>query len=691
MDTHEKKIINASYLVKDVVEGDPSIETRADYLDLSGEDIREALQLIINNGNFTTSQKQYLLENTWRIHYKAKPPLMWDFLTTKYLGPTALSIFPHVYQTLTEFWHPLSEYRHLLMSPHVGWGKSEAAAISALYLMTHLSLMKNPKKYFDKSEAASLVVALISFSMKKATQTLVKPFYNILVTSPFFHRVRQEEHLERKQREYGTEKVCWTSASKMEGAFQFTNDLHIIVTGDAANLLGLTLIQAVMTELSFFIEKGVSPEMISRVYNDAKSRIYSRFGNRYFATTVMDSSPNDYDLPIDNFIFSGRAEVETDDDGIRRNYVVKGAHWEQDTFKPLYPQWMKTGKTFPVFIGDSGRPASMLTEDEVDQYSPGEILDVPIDLKNKFEQDTRKMVKDFGGWPAGGEGKLIDDYTIIDNMFYDHLQNIETFIYAPAYKQPEGLIWNSIKDKFFIKAGREYEFYRAPRAPRSLHLDLSESRDVSGITMAHMETNEEGNTVVVADFSIAISPEKSRINLDSIPLFILDLHRIGKIPFFKITADKYASSNIIQRLKREGFEASLLSVDKEVSPYHMLVSWIKNGRVKVGKNILLKNNLKSLIETTTDKGNTKIDHLKGHIVYYDGGEWSSSQMGVNAKDVSDSLCGAAFTLISEYKSIPMYQWVEKSKDDTNNNGEVRSNLRDDLLENVNKKFGLVLA
>lgn len=686
----DKKLINATYLVKDMIQGDSTIDDREDFESLTGEDIRQAVKLIVENGNFSEAQKKYFLENTWRIHYKTKPPFMDEFLTTKYLGPTALSIYPHVKKVLIDFWHPLSEYRHLLLATSIGFGKSTLSALSALYIITHLALMKNPKAYLYQSEAASLVIALISFSMKKATQLLVKPFYNILITSSFFHRVKQEEYLDKRQMEYGTEKVCWTSASKMEGAFQFTNDLHILTASDPANLLGLTMIQAIMSELSFFIDRGIAPDTINRVYNDAKGRIFSRFGYRYFATTIMDSSPNDYNLPIDNYVFSGKAEKEIDDFGIRRNMVVTGAHWEQDSFKTLYPRWMQTGRTFPVFRGTSGKPPEILNEErrELKNYNANEIYHVPIDLRQQFEKDIKKMVKDYCGWPAGGDGRLIDNFNTIEDMFYDHLSNVYTSIKAPASKSPEKLIWDKIYSDFFIKTGSNYEFYRAPRQPRSIHLDLSESGDMSGISMAHMELDEHGQTVVVVDFTLALSTQNVRINLDAIPLFLLDLAKVGKVPIFKITADRYGSPQIIQRMKREGFTSEKLSVDKDLAPYHILVSWMKNNRIKVGRNIFLKNNLKSLIEMTSDKGNKKIDHQKGKIVYDDIGDWDSSQMGINAKDVSDSLCGAAYSLITEYKSIPSYQWIEEPNKKDN---ETESALKKELLNKVNEKFGLIVG
>ena len=673
---------NATYLLNDLLSGDESIDNREDFKNLTEADIRRALKLILENEVLSTEQKNFFIENSWRIFYRDKPPTISEFMTTKYLGPTGLSVYDHVRDTLDTFFHPLSEKRHLILAAGIGWGKSFAATIAILYIVVHLVLMKDPKKYFGLSQASSIVNAMISFSLKKAKQLLVQPFYQILLSSPFFHRVKQEEYLERKQIEYGTSKVCWTSASKMEGAFQFSNDVHILTASDPANLLGLSLLTAALSELSFFIERGISPETIWRVYNDCKNRIYSRFGYRYFANTIMDSSPNSFDLPIDKYVFSGKAEIDKFDGDIRRNMVVTSTHW--DVHPSKYPLWQRTGETFSVYRGDAGKPPKILGIEDIDEYDPNEIYHVPIDIRNSFEQDIKKMVKDYCGWPAGGDGKLIDDYNTIENMFSFQLQNINHPLNVSADKQPEELIWNLIYKDFFIQSGNGYVFYRAPNAYRSIHADLSESGDMTGLSMAHIEVNEQGEKVVVVDFSLALSPEKSRINLDAIPLFILDLVNKGRINIFKFTADKYASSNIIQRLKREGIDSALLSVDKSLAPYHTMISWMKNERIKAGRNVVLKNNLKSLVEITNDKDRQIIDHRKGKVVYSDSGDWEHSLMGINAKDVSDSVAGASFTMISEFKAIPRYQWSDSSEGIDEQSTTIR--IEEEALNKVYEKY-----
>jgi hypothetical protein len=66
----------------------------------------------------------------------------------------------------------------------------------------------------------------------------------------------------------------------------------------------------------------------------------------------------------------------------------------------------------------------------------------------------------------------------------------------------------------------------------------------------------------------------------------------------------------------------------------------------MGKNIFLKNNLKSIFRYTNAKGKEKIDHSQGKTVNKYLGDWETSRCGIHAKDVSDSLCAASFQLLS---------------------------------------------
>jgi hypothetical protein len=449
----------------------------------------------------------------------------------------------------------------------------------SLYITVHLWSMRDPKRFFGLSQATSLVHAMISFTQSKAQQLLLQPFIQILASSPKFKRVKQEEFLIKHQKD-NPDLVCWTSAGKM-GALQFYNDIHYVIASDPANLLGLNMITAVLSEISFFLDKGFSSEYIWRIYQDSKARVRSRFENKFFSGTVIDSSPNDIELsPIDKYIFNGQADKDP------RNKVITGAQW--DFLPHKFPEWVKTGKTFPVFKGSQGEPARMLSPTEVIQYPEDEIYNVPIDVKNLFEENCLKNVKDYCGWPSGSQGTLLREEKVIEKMFTPQLKNIYTYITAPASKSAVNLIWKIIKPKFFVEHQFNCEFYRNPIAKRYMHVDQAEVSDVASISMVHPETNKDGELIFVTDFTIAISPEKGRINLDAIRLFIEDLRTKGGIDFGLITFDQYQSKATIQYLKERKFPVELLSVDRDPKVYLAYISLIQSNRIRAGKNVLLK-------------------------------------------------------------------------------------------------------
>ena len=558
---------------------------------------------------------------------------------------------------------------------------SVTSTLHSLFVTTRLWQMRNPKKFFALSQNSSIVQALISFTMEKASQLLLQPFMQILLSSPKFHRVKQEEHLNRHQFE-NPDKICWTTAGRI-GALQFYNDLHYIIASQPSQLLGLNMIMSILSEISFFVDKGFSTEYIWRIYQDSKGRVRSRFEDKFFAGTVLDSSPNDIELsPIDKYIFQGRAYNDPS------NYVVTGSQWEYLPHK--FKEWQRTGETFPVFKGSQGKPAKILLPEEVNYYKKEEIYDVPIDVKNMFEENVIKSVKDYCGWPSGSQGALIRDDDILERMFDNSLKNIYTHIYAPESKDSRHLIWNEIHKDFFVRFDKGYEFYRHPLEKRYIHVDQAETGDMASISMVHPETDAKtGDIIYVTDFTLAISPEKGRINLDAIRYFIQDLKEVGNLHIGKVTFDQYQSSATIQYLKDKGFDCGRLSVDSDVKPYYAYISHMASGKVKCGKNIFLKNNLMSLQEISTNSGRKKVDHTKGKIIYQDGAVWDSSEMGKFAKDVSDSHCGAIWNAIHEFVGVPRYTWEDKTEKSPNRKETIKKKLYSDLEERYGFATGTI--
>jgi hypothetical protein len=648
------------------------------------KELNDALNLIINNNLISNQERVYLINNLWRLTYRQKPPTPEEFLTEDWIGPTANNVFPQVRDAFIEFFDPNKKHRHLYLSSCIGWGKSTLTTLIILYILLDANLMIDPKKYYRMAATGAIVAVLGSFSKDKGKQVLLKPFLNILLSSPRFRRVKQEERIIPAQLEEDNKnsgRIVWATSSSMASDIQFSNDLHVIVSSDRASLLGLNILCGALSELSFWVNRGVGHEAIAGMVNDLEGRIENRFPNYFYARLVIDSSPNSWDYILDKYVFSGEAERD------EKNYVIKAKHWEIDIYHWKYPMFYKENKYFWVFAGNAGKESKIIHESQVKNFHPDEVIKMPEDLKSKYLKDPSKIIKDYAGYPSGSSGKLIENFNVIDQMFDNNLRNIYGSIIAPADKNPSRLIWDTIHNDFFIEVSNNYfDFYRAPREFRYFAVDQSESGDITGMSMVHPEINNKGEIIIVTDFNLAIKATKERINIDATGEFILDLARLGRIVFKGISFDQYQSSGNKQRVERElklKITRSLADIDR--STYLVYVSWMKNKRIKTGKNIFLKNNLRSLHEIETSKGKKKIDHVKGQIEneLIPGANWDTDIRGINAKDVSDSHSMACFMLINDYKGVPTYQWEDTYFVGHNRKGIKEQQILDQILSKYN--------
>lgn len=607
--------------------------------------IKLALDFILTNPGLTDTQKADLTTNSWRLYYRARPPTPEEFLTTKYLGRMGEpgEIYPHVRKWFLEFFEPAAPYRNMVLYSFIGSGKSTCSVLINLYLMTLVSLLRDPKKFFGLAPSTVLASVLCSYSLKKSSELLLEPFLNLLECSEFFIKVRTKEDMIKAEDEYQRQDtpdhIYWTTASTQgTSAMTFSNGMNVKLVSSVHNLLGLSIVCGTMTELAFFRDAGKSDDWIMRFFNDLKYRIDSRMQGGYFGRSILDSSPNDLESPIDKYCCFEAQKDPT-------NYVVAGSRWK------WIPKQYEGVSWFPVFKGGAGKPPTVLTSAE--GYESDDIIMVPDkgNMKRAFIDDCRKALKDQAGIPSGNIDKLIYEPEKIERCFNSDLRSIYTCIQADAKQSPHHLIWNQIKDQLFVKVGDKYRFYYKPTLSRTFHIDQAVSNDMASIAFCHVERKRESfeeidpvkDLMYVVDFVVPIHPYGGRINLDAIRDFIIDVMQEGHMPLVYGSFDGYQSETNIQHLARYGIEMEQLSVDKTVDPYMFMVQLIETGNLKAGRNIFLKNNIKALRMTRRKDTNTpKVDHMLGDTVSPSGADtrWETSLLGVNAKDVSDSVCGA---------------------------------------------------
>lgn len=519
-------------------------------------------------------------------------------------------------------------------------------------------------------------------------------------SSPFFEKVTRRDSMQELVNEYQqgkpVTKLYYTSAAKDKSSiFEFDSGLSIKAASSPQALLGLTLISITYSELAFFTDAGKSSDYILRIYNDGKARVRSRLETNqldphtglkivdYYGRSILDSSPNDLNNAIDDYIVNKAAEDPT-------NYIVKGSRWEwrPDDYKSDF----ESGNTFQVFLGGRGNPPKILEKDDPilqsDTADKNKIITVPGSLKQVFKDDLKKALKDWAGIPTGSSTSLVYDYAPLEKMFNNNLKSIYLNIEAPADMPPKDLIWNQVAPIFFKNRSGVYEYYYKPRIPRYISVDQSYATDVTSISMSHVERlGDTGELMYVVDFCIPILPtKKANINLEAIRVFIDDLKTKGHLKIDHVSFDQFQSETTIQNLRRDGFDVEKLSVDKTMDPYLNLISLINTGRIACGKNIFLKNNIKSLnvVRPKTEKGKSKIDHDNSREQVLTGNDkWETSKIGWFGKDASDSVC-ASIELCRLYSPISEETWTGgPKKEDLTKEGE-RKNAEDQTSDLLNR-------
>lgn len=652
-----KAVNNTQYILKDLIQGDNSVFDNIENLDMNM--IKKALDFLLKNNSLEDNQRLELVQDSWRVNFLEKPPTPEEFLTPKYLGPTADTLYPYVKDTVIKFMDPTSQYRNLILYPFIGWGKSFCSTIITLYISTCISMMRSPWRYFGLSPATQLSQFLLSYSLNKSRELLLDPFTSIMESSPFFEKERTLAGIKEREEEFKingkVDKMYYSTASPTS-ALSFASGLSIKLASSPQAILGNTIVSIVMSELAFFTLAGKTSEYIMNVYNKSLNRVDSRMHGNYWGRVILDSSPNDLNNAIDQYVVYEAPKN-------KKNLIVKGAMWE---WRPeQYKEEFDKGQTFKVFIGGNGSPPRILKPGDAllsksSDADKTKIITVPMSLYDAFDGDIVEALKDNAGIPSGATDSLITDYQPIEVMFNNNLRNVYKDIHAEAMKNPSGLIWDQIVDIFFRKRLGDYEFYYKPNLPRCISVDQSYATDVCSISMSHVEkwfdTTED---IYVVDFSLAITPTKDdHINLEAIHKFIQELKTVGHINVDHVSFDHFQSETTVQNLKREKFDVEHLSVDDKLDPYLNLISLIKRNRVVAGKNIFLKNNLKSLQMTHSKiSGKAKIDHDTSRSQVMFGNEtWKSSQIGMFGKDVSDSVC-ASIELCRKYYGTVDAQWT----------------------------------
>jgi hypothetical protein len=619
-------------------------ELKADFEKLSGEEREEVMRILAGN-------QKLLKENQRRLYKQGIPPPSPEQFLDYRNGwlPKGLTdkLFDHVKE---DFCNILSgkKYSQVCLYGSVRSGKSVCSILLMIHAMVFAHHLASLQGYYNLISTASLSMYLMSFKYEKVYELYIQPLFQILEDSERFQRTHFQQAVKKEQEEAGNDIIIYSEATRGGvGEITLASGLQL-VTGndDALSIIGANILCAFISEIGFFIEHaGASEDQIFRIYTDTVSRIRGTVGNAYHAFTLLDSSANLAESKIEQHILS---KLQYRDDV----YFRWRKQWEiPELCRKFFPNYhLDKTQVFPLLIGDGEIPARILNPGEDPNNFPANLIVYPpLDVKQEFEDNLLKSIKDIAGQPTTSESKFIQQRSLIQSIFDDSLPNIEGSVIADSKEAPEHLIWNKVKDLFFTQYnGKDYTLKRAPSAERYIGIDPATSLrgDVAGIAMAHKEITLSGEVIDVFDFGFAIAPGANGINLEAIQLFIKDLRDLGHVTIHQVNVDQYQSTNMIQYLNRNEIKAIKSSVDEDIQPYLQLYSRMLAGHVKVGPNVFIRNNLDSLYRVRKKKGAgpEKIDHSKGTRINDYRGDFENSKCGIHAKDVSDAMAHCTFNM-----------------------------------------------
>jgi hypothetical protein len=558
-----------------------------------------------------------------------------------------------------------------------------------LYVACCFALMRNPWKFFSMARSSIFVFVLCAVTYGKASEIYREPIQQLIESSSYWKWCRtghemltEDKHLQEVDH---VEYLPWTAATK-SSVFATGNNLQWKNVSSANSLLGMNILAGAMTEINFFLEsgKGWTSEKLMMFFSKLRQRIVNRFSNNYYARFILDSSPSTLEDPIQSWmIYDAPQNLE--------NFIWKGSRWnlypeEFPDFCEIVAPGTINEKTiekhdynvgFQLFKGGNGKPPQ-ICENEVEGsvFSNEDLVWCPIkrvtpkgtaNFLGLAKENPIEFMKDYAGIPAGQADRLFYRGEWIEDCFDNGLRNIYGSIVALADQEPEHLIWNQVYSTLFYKILDKWYFYYDPSISRVISVDQSKSRDSTCIAMSHIERDPEridehtGQPIIVyvTDFTIMLIPKGGLINLDAIKFFIWDLRRLGNLNIRHVSFDGYQSEPTKQFLKRLNFTVDYISVDSNNDPYFTFYDLVVHNRWVCGKNIFVKNNMKSLYQARRkNTGSMKIDHFPGDLnVAWDSGDWNSCTAGINAKDSTDAIAGN-IQLLGTYSQefVPSKVW-----------------------------------
>lgn len=511
---------------------------------------------------------------------------------------------------------PKNKVYEIIFRGAIGTGKTTCAVLLLGYQIYLLSCLRDPHEFYGLMADSPLPVGIYTIHKYKAVKEYTT-LRTMVDKSPYFQECFPR-HPDKKER------------GRIAGTLEFASRISVITGADELHAIGENILVLMIDEANFMREgkKGTGNKedevgQAEALYNAARDRMVSRFmrGGIVPGLLILSSS----ERAKSDFVVKHCKQVRADPH-VR---VAQYALWEvrdQDF----------SGETFNVVVGDRIRQSRILKPHETPP--PGvQLLQPPIEYLKLFQNDLDKAIRDIGGQPTEAISPLIPRVEVIYesiNKELSHPFSKERFTLTDRDKV--SIADYLVQQKLITVRNGKFVPCRDPEALRAIHIDLARSGDAAGFAMGHIkqykiETDREEvpevelkklNPIIEMDMMLAIlPPDEGIIPYKKIRDFIEVLNRFG-FRIAVVSYDGFESAESVSILQQLGYEAQVLSVDRNDAQYMSLLSAMNEHRFLMYQYDVVVN---ELIELEHDIKKKKVDHPpKG------------------SKDVADCLAGVCW-------------------------------------------------
>lgn len=528
-------------------------------------------------------------------------------------------------------------YFEVICAGGIGWGKSTWAKAVGLRSLYELSCYAHPQYQFrDMTENAAMVFMNFNVTELKARNTIYNEIARDLDSIDYFkNEFARQPNVVKEIRL--PKRIQWRPGVANEGGATSEN-----------------LVFAIMDECSLYEhvedsvrskETGKAYDVATIVYNASKTRMLNRYmlaGGRMPrpAKLILISSAR---YPED-FVERRVRAAEESEIPVK---VMRYREWDTRRKAFYVKGWFK------VAVAPPGRRHELLLDPPAIAKPKAEVLrsegyklhDVPREYTEAFKpENIDEAIRSLLGEATQAIVAFIANRESIAEAFRQRVR-VATAMALPQDCQAHPMtaevtnlrdgvqflrdalcVWDEQRKRFRPRVN--------PRAARYAHFDLSLSKDATGFCVGHVADRREivrhlthGPDAtkptrelapdIWIDLALRINaPRGEEIDLAAARALIGELASMG-FHFGRITYDQWQSAEAQQRLRAEGYQTELLSVDADAGPYIALRRALYEHRLLAYDYAPLREELMRL-EWIASKN--KVDHPPG-----------------GRKDVSDAL------------------------------------------------------